>query len=83
MSRGKKRDALHVKTTAKRMDTVPQSRMAETIDSTDRGTMIAEAAYFLAERRQFTPGYELDDWLAAEQQIGALLGHTSTPQPSG
>jgi hypothetical protein len=32
---------------------------------------IAERAYFKAERRGFTPGYELDDWLAAEREIGA------------
>jgi hypothetical protein len=31
--------------------------------------MIATAAYFLAEQRRFAPGHELEDWLAAEQQI--------------
>lgn len=31
--------------------------------------MIATAAYYLAEQRQFAPGYELQDWLTAEQQI--------------
>jgi hypothetical protein len=30
---------------------------------------IAEAAYFRAERRGFVPGYEFDDWLAAETEI--------------
>lgn len=34
--------------------------------------MLAIAAYFLAERRGFAPGGELDDWLAAEAQIRAL-----------
>jgi len=34
-----------------------------------RHTMIAEAAYFLAQARGFAPGHELDDWLRAEQQI--------------
>jgi hypothetical protein len=29
---------------------------------------IAEIAYLKAESRGFTPGYELDDWLAAEQE---------------
>ena len=29
------------------------------------------AAYFLAERRGFVPGHELDDWLAAEDAIEA------------
>jgi hypothetical protein len=31
---------------------------------------IAEAAYFRAERRGFTPGHELDDWLQAERELG-------------
>jgi hypothetical protein len=31
--------------------------------------MIAEAAYYLAERRGFEPGHELEDWLAAEGMI--------------
>jgi len=41
--------------------------------------MIAETANFLAEKRQFTPGYELDDWLAAEQQIDALFRRNLPP----
>lgn len=31
--------------------------------------MIAEAAYYRAEKRSFAPGFELEDWLAAEQEI--------------
>lgn len=31
--------------------------------------MIEEAAYYIAEKRGFAPGYELDDWLKAEAQI--------------
>jgi hypothetical protein len=34
--------------------------------------MIATAAYYMAERRNFQPGHELDDWLAAERQIRTL-----------
>jgi hypothetical protein len=30
---------------------------------------IAEAAYYRAQQRGFSPGYELEDWLAAEEQI--------------
>jgi len=29
---------------------------------------IAEVAYLKAESRGFIPGYELDDWLEAEQE---------------
>jgi DUF2934 family protein len=31
--------------------------------------MIAEAAYFRAEKRGFEAGHELEDWLAAEQDV--------------
>jgi hypothetical protein len=46
-----------------------------------RHGMIAEAAYLRAERRGFSPGYELDDWLAAEAEVDALLrAGQGTPQ---
>ena len=38
-----------------------------------RLTMIAEAAFFLAQARGFTPCQELDDWLAAELEIEQRL----------
>jgi len=31
--------------------------------------LVAVAAYYKAEKRHFVPGQELDDWLAAEQEI--------------
>lgn len=34
-----------------------------------REQMIAEAAYFRAERRGFAPGNEMSDWLEAESAI--------------
>ena len=30
---------------------------------------IAEAAYYRAQQRGFSPGYEVEDWLAAEAQV--------------
>ncbi len=38
-----------------------------------RRSMIAENAYLRAERRGFAPGYETEDWLAAEAEVDALL----------
>ncbi|MGZ5008842.1 MAG: DUF2934 domain-containing protein [Methylobacter sp.] len=35
----------------------------------DRDAKIAELAYYKAENRGFISGYELDDWLAAEQEF--------------
>lgn len=36
--------------------------------------MIEEAAYYLAEKRGFRSGYEMPDWLQAEQQVRKQLG---------
>jgi len=38
-----------------------------------RRGMIAEGAYLRAERRGFAPGFEVEDWLAAEAEVDALL----------
>lgn len=39
------------------------------IDPAQREQMIREAAYFHAAQREFSPGHELDDWLAAEAEL--------------
>jgi hypothetical protein len=44
-----------------------------------RRQMIAEAAYYIAERRGFTEGCPDQDWYEAEQQIDRALG-ASTPR---
>jgi hypothetical protein len=41
--------------------------------SEDRNPCIAEAAYFIAMHRGFRPGHELEDWLAAENEVDARL----------
>jgi hypothetical protein len=43
------------------------------VSADDRRAMVAEAAYLRAERRGFIPGHETEDWLAAEQEVDALL----------
>lgn len=40
-----------------------------TVTAEERHRMIAVAAYHRAERRGFTGGCELEDWLAAETEI--------------
>ena len=53
------------------------ARMAQLMLERDvRHQMIAQAAYFRAERRGFEPGHELEDWLAAEIEVdtGITLG---------
>jgi DUF2934 family protein len=39
----------------------------------ERRRMVAEAAYYRALRRGFAAGGEVDDWLAAEQEIEQRL----------
>jgi hypothetical protein len=51
-----------------RFTSLPPRRAPE-----DRQSLVAKAAYFLAERRQFQPGHELEDWLAAEAEVDRRL----------
>jgi len=46
-----------------------KSAPARASDGAQRQAMIAEAAYYCAERRGFAPGHELEDWLRAEAEI--------------
>jgi Protein of unknown function (DUF2934) len=49
---------------------VPELRLlGEMRPLTTREERIAMSAYWRAASRQFTPGHELDDWLAAETEV--------------
>jgi len=39
----------------------------------DRRVSIAKTAYLKAERRGFAPGHEVEDWLAAENEVDQRL----------
>ena len=43
------------------------------IDAATRRQLIAAEAYFIAERRGFEAGRELDDWIQAESIVDARL----------
>lgn len=53
-----------------------------TVSEDARRAMIEQAAYLRAERRGFSPGGEVEDWLAAEAEVDALLkaGHHGQAQ---
>jgi hypothetical protein len=53
--------------------TVIRSTMATGIDPDVRRRLVAAEAYFLAERRGFTAGNELEDWVAAEAMVDSKL----------
>jgi len=48
-----------------------------------RAALIAEAAYFRAEKRGFARGHESEDWLAAESEVDAQLMRAATGAPRG
>jgi hypothetical protein len=58
-------DAHHDPDVAQLAEAEVEARLA------DHQVKVALAAYFIAEKRGFEPGHELDDWLAAEAQIAS------------
>ena len=63
-------------------ESLPPAAVAHAVPEAVRRAMIAESAYLRAERRGFAAGGEVEDWLAAEAEVDALLkaGHGGTPQ---
>jgi hypothetical protein len=53
--------------------TVLRSTMTTGIDPDVRRKLVAAEAYFLAERRGFTAGNEVQDWIAAEAMVDSKL----------
>ena len=52
------------------------------IDDEERRSMIARAAYFRAQRRNFEAGHELEDWLAAELEVDRDLARQHPKAPT-
>jgi hypothetical protein len=52
----------------------PERKRAPRISPEECERIVAEAAYFIAERRGFAAGRELDDWLQAEAEVSRRLG---------
>lgn len=56
------------------MESVPSvTASAASIDPEVRRQLVAAEAYFLAERRGFAAGRELEDWVAAEMLVDSRL----------
>jgi hypothetical protein len=45
------------------------------VTAQERQQWIATAAYFKAQRRGFTPGREVSDWIEAEAEVAALVAY--------
>ena len=64
--------------TGRRAPTQPwRSKSSSLLDHLDlsksRQALIRDAAFRRSASRSFSPGYELEDWLAAEQQVDEFL----------
>ena len=69
-----------VKATASKNDQTGMSKQshreeqaAPAISSQQRQNMIKEAAYYIAQRRDFIGGNPVDDWLMAESEVDKQL----------
>jgi hypothetical protein len=72
----KSSEAVHPHHAARQPTPQPKPRrraVQRRVEPEVREIMIAEAAYYIAERRGFEPGAEEDDWLEAEAAIDQLL----------
>jgi len=50
-----------------------KTRAKAKVSDSERQKMIEEAAYYIAEQRNFSAGNPMDDWLAAEASINKML----------
>ena len=53
--------------------TPPATRVRTDVPASLRHDMIERAAYLRAEQRGFAPGFEVDDWLAAEADVDSII----------
>jgi len=67
---GKKATASVSRIAPKKASKPPQTRtLSAAADPAERHRLVAEAAYFRAEKRGFVPGHEEMDWLEAEKDF--------------
>jgi hypothetical protein len=80
MAREKSPSIPTVRKRAPRKSVVPAgvaTAVTRFVDPERRAALIAEAAFFRAEKRGFAPGHEVEDWLAAESEVDAKLMHAA------
>jgi hypothetical protein len=83
MSREKTPTSVPVKTRAPRKSAAAAAKAVTPFTSfvgpEKRTELIAEAAYFRAEKRGFLPGHDVEDWLAAEAEVDSKLLRAESP----
>ena len=61
---------------------VVRTDVETSLTESDRLRMIELAAFFRAERRGFVPGFEAEDWFAAEAEIAAQIPVAPAAKPA-
>lgn len=74
----KKPPASPAEATSGREDRQVSLKQLANANSRERLAMIREAAYYKAEKRNFAPGHDAEDWAAAERDIDELLSRART-----
>ncbi|MEO8019952.1 MAG: DUF2934 domain-containing protein [Pseudomonadota bacterium] len=77
----RKRAARNPAAMANTANTANKLTVAHFVGPEQRADLIAEAAFFRAEKRGFAPGHEVEDWLAAESEVDAKLLRTVESGP--
>lgn len=63
-----------VAATPKKDSSEPHPGSVPALNAEERERLVAQAAYFRAEKRGFAPGCELQDWVEAEDEVLRLIG---------
>ena len=66
----------------KNTSSTTNSSSLNAIPGEDKARLVAEAAYFRALNRGFENGSPENDWLAAEQEVDAMLAQIRQATPS-
>ena len=67
------KQALSIKRSVRPKNSAARFGQRSDIDKDERRAMIAEAAYYRYQNRGYEEGCDVDDWLAAEEEIDRLL----------
>jgi hypothetical protein len=51
----------------------PAAKVGKAVSPAERQRMIAEAAYYIAQKRGFSAGQDVQDWTAAEKKVDSQL----------
>ena len=59
----------------------PAAARRPSVTPQERYRLIQEAAYFRAEQRDFKPGHDIEDWVAAEAEVDAKVRVAAPRKP--